>query len=962
MVSIPWRTGVNMREFAYYGYPGLPNFFAPAALQRQQAETLRGMGVKVVRFYASHRQVATDATAQRVRAACDVLAQHGMQAIICLDDAHAVAGWCVPGYDDLHTEVNSHYNKRFFTQELWRAKYLPHISAIVTAVKDHPGVLLFELGNEYAIHPRSPEPNRADAQAFITFARVVSETIKAIAPKKLVSTGLVNTRHVANLIDEVPPRTFSRQLHALPGIDAISLHYYFHDGEKQFVANDMEVARALGKPFYIGEFGAEFGKVDRLAYYRAELQEWRSAGAFVAMPWAFDTSPNDVGVSDLYSFARIKGDFDALRGVVQSFSTNVPAFELTPAAGTGTQPQPTNPTPTPPTPAGTGTPPANTGTGTGSTAGGTTPNRATGTLTPVAGTFSSVPAFVIQSPAPWQYDILARFNEPAAYGKREGLLIKPKVNTGLLTVNAVQRGRVTKIENYPPGYGLYVCIEHRWYGETYVSWYGHLAQSYVKVGDYVNAGSPVGVAGDSGSADVVSLFLTLQWLGKGGKGYVIEDVIDPLAVMQAALPPRDEVTFDAHVTVPDNTVFQAGAIFKKTWRVRNTGNTTWQNYQLTFFSGTPMGPGTAVPIPVVRPGELVQLSVDLVAPSMTGNQVSRWAIRNAAGQIFRSELTAAISVQGREQGTRRSLARFVADVTIPDGSPIAPGQRFTKTWRVMNDGNTTWDGGYRMSYESGERMNTPNDIPLPALRPRQVGDVSVDLVAPTAPGRYRVTYQPFDSAGQPFDFDMYAEITVDPAVNQPRPVNSADILPSPVRGNYTIGWKFNAPVPYLDGRHKGVDYVARGTGNPIFAGAEGVVFSSERCGICTPDRPNFAAHGISIASATAQGLFNRPTQWNFGFGNLVIVRYDWSALPKRARDAMAARNLTNGFAFVFYAHLLDIFVSSGQAVNATTQIGTLGNSGNSTGPHLHLEVRLGRESRDYLRPIQLLDPELMFGL
>ena len=39
----------------------------------------------------------------------------------------------------------------------------------------------------------------------------------------------------------------------------------------------------------------------------------------------------------------------------------------------------------------------------------------------------------------------------------------------------------------------------------------------------------------------------------------------------------------------------------------------------------------------------------------------------------------------------RECAAFVADVTIADGSYIAPGSTFTKTWRIRNNGTTTWN-------------------------------------------------------------------------------------------------------------------------------------------------------------------------------------------------------------------------------------------------------------------------------
>jgi murein DD-endopeptidase MepM/ murein hydrolase activator NlpD len=42
-----------------------------------------------------------------------------------------------------------------------------------------------------------------------------------------------------------------------------------------------------------------------------------------------------------------------------------------------------------------------------------------------------------------------------------------------------------------------------------------------------------------------------------------------------------------------------------------------------------------------------------------------------------------------------------------------------------------------------------------------------------------------------------------------------------------------------------------------------------------------------------------------------------------------------------YAHLWELLVTAGQRVTAGTYVGREGSSGQSTGPHLHFEVRVG---------------------
>jgi uncharacterized protein YkwD len=92
-------------------------------------------------------------------------------------------------------------------------------------------------------------------------------------------------------------------------------------------------------------------------------------------------------------------------------------------------------------------------------------------------------------------------------------------------------------------------------------------------------------------------------------------------------------------------------------------------------------------------------------------------------------------------------AAFVTDVTIPDNTPIVAGTPFTKTWRVSNTGTCIWASDYTLSYYSDERMSAPASVALPLTFPGQNADISVDLVAPNAPGTRRANFVIKNPAG-----------------------------------------------------------------------------------------------------------------------------------------------------------------------------------------------------------------------
>jgi len=98
----------------------------------------------------------------------------------------------------------------------------------------------------------------------------------------------------------------------------------------------------------------------------------------------------------------------------------------------------------------------------------------------------------------------------------------------------------------------------------------------------------------------------------------------------------DWLAFVKDVTIPDGTALKTGGTFIKTWRLKNQGTCTWTpDYALVFSSGVQMGDTVAVKLPgYVTPGNTVDVSVTLTAPSAPGNHRGYWMLRNASGSLF----------------------------------------------------------------------------------------------------------------------------------------------------------------------------------------------------------------------------------------------------------------------------------------------------------------------------------------
>jgi hypothetical protein len=113
--------------------------------------------------------------------------------------------------------------------------------------------------------------------------------------------------------------------------------------------------------------------------------------------------------------------------------------------------------------------------------------------------------------------------------------------------------------------------------------------------------------------------------------------LTPTVIPTSATAVCNQASFVEDVSVPDGKSFQVSEHFTKTWRLKNVGSCAWTSgYQLVFDHGDKMsGPDSKqLTTGVVNPGQNIDVSVDLVAPSTAGTYKGYWMLREPGGAIF----------------------------------------------------------------------------------------------------------------------------------------------------------------------------------------------------------------------------------------------------------------------------------------------------------------------------------------
>jgi len=246
------------------------------------------------------------------------------------------------------------------------------------------------------------------------------------------------------------------------------------------------------------------------------------------------------------------------------------------------------------------------------------------------------------------------------------------------------------------------------------------------------------------------------------------------AATSASAGACDSAQFISDVTVPDGTVFKAGEIFTKTWRLKNTGTCTWDG---TYHVVADSGPGmtqspeylfSAVSSKgTVAPGDTVDISISMQASGTVGTYQTFWRLQNGAGAVVPVAggtngklFYVQIQVKGDKGSTGADgKVTFVAIRTVQEqgsGAVCAAGTTYFVYVDITSDGPTKAQYRIDATDDSGQvpdglfdTTNSPEVYDSLTLTAAETKTVSLHLVGPYSyPDKITIRVQVNDGAWQ----------------------------------------------------------------------------------------------------------------------------------------------------------------------------------------------------------------------
>jgi hypothetical protein len=124
-------------------------------------------------------------------------------------------------------------------------------------------------------------------------------------------------------------------------------------------------------------------------------------------------------------------------------------------------------------------------------------------------------------------------------------------------------------------------------------------------------------------------------------------------------------------------------------------------------------------------------------------------------------------------------AAYVSDVTITDGTVLAPGESFTKTWEFENTGTCAWNVDYQITFVSGTDMDGETTGIDQDVETGAAADISVSLIAPSNEGSYTGYWRLTDEDGNLFGQSVYVMIVVSDDASTSTPTATTEPTSTP---------------------------------------------------------------------------------------------------------------------------------------------------------------------------------------
>jgi hypothetical protein len=176
-----------------------------------------------------------------------------------------------------------------------------------------------------------------------------------------------------------------------------------------------------------------------------------------------------------------------------------------------------------------------------------------------------------------------------------------------------------------------------------------------------------------------------------------------------------------------------------------------QNDLLLVLFGTLLGLfSLAGCTPASAPAQAITQKTAFFRPSTPQSVVPSSAPTNASPQNNQP----APAVQCKNQLT------YLKDLTIPDGSVVAPDSTLDKRWEVQNTGDCNWNADYHIRLIAGPDLNAQKEQALYPARAGSHAVIRFVFKAPLQPGSYRSAWQAFDPNGEPFGDAFFIDIKV----------------------------------------------------------------------------------------------------------------------------------------------------------------------------------------------------------